>query len=69
MDNQTVEQALMFAGTLNSTASTLGGVAFQELKRRLPGKMEWTGIGLGWLRSLLGQREWILPCVEVNVRL
>jgi len=69
MNNQTVEQALMFAGALNNTASTLGGVAFQELQRRLPGRMEWTGIGLGWLRSLLGQREWVLPCVDINVRL
>ncbi|RPB26307.1 hypothetical protein L211DRAFT_835666 [Terfezia boudieri ATCC MYA-4762] len=29
----------------------------------------WTGIGLDWLRSLVGRREWRLPCVDVNVRL
>jgi len=67
--NQTVEQALMFASALNNTATTLGGVAFQELKRRLPVRAEWTGIGVGWLRSLLGRREWRLPCVDVYVRL
>ncbi|KAF8475644.1 bladder cancer-related protein BC10-domain-containing protein [Kalaharituber pfeilii] len=34
------------------------------------GNMEvWTGIGLDWLRSLIGRREWRLPCVDVNVRL
>ncbi|PLB45419.1 hypothetical protein P170DRAFT_478385 [Aspergillus steynii IBT 23096] len=30
---------------------------------------EWTGIGLEWLRSLLGRREWTLPCVDVKIRL
>ena len=30
---------------------------------------EWTGIGLEWLRSLLGRREWTLPCIDVKVRL
>ncbi|ELR08797.1 hypothetical protein VC83_00767 [Pseudogymnoascus destructans] len=65
----TFEQAVMMAGSMNSTAKTLGGVVFQELQRRLPDRTEWTGIGVGWLRSLLGRREWTLPCVDVNVRL
>ena len=30
---------------------------------------EWTGIGLEWLRSLLGRRELTLPCVDVKIRL
>ena len=30
---------------------------------------EWTGLGLEWLRSLLGKREWTLPCVDVKIRL
>jgi hypothetical protein len=29
----------------------------------------WTGIGLNWLRTGVGRREWRLPCVDVNVRL
>lgn len=65
----TFEQAMIIAGSMNSTAKTLGGVAFQELQKRLPERPEWTGIGVGWLRSLLGRREWTLPCVDVNVRL
>jgi len=30
---------------------------------------QWAGFGLDWLRSLLGRREWRVPCVEVTVRL
>jgi len=66
---QAVEQSLMFMGAMNGTAKTLGGVALQELRRRIPIRPEWTGIGVGWLRSLLGRREWRLPCVDVYVRL
>ena len=29
----------------------------------------WTGIGLNWLRTAFGRREWRLPCVDVVVRL
>jgi hypothetical protein len=27
------------------------------------------GIGIQWLRRLLGRHEWTLPCVGVNIRL
>ncbi|KAI9376643.1 hypothetical protein BJX61DRAFT_488530 [Aspergillus egyptiacus] len=30
---------------------------------------ELTGFGLEWLRSLVGRREWTLPCVDVKVRI
>lgn len=64
--------------TVNTTVTALASAAFEEAKRRispneLPAangqEMEWTGIGLEWLRSLLGKREWTLPCVDVKVRL
>ncbi|EAS37107.1 uncharacterized protein CIMG_02461 [Coccidioides immitis RS] len=65
--------------TMNSTATALATAAFEEAKRRvapsagidLAGDQipQWTGIGLEWLRSLLGRREWTLPCVDVKVRL
>ncbi|KAL2845422.1 hypothetical protein BJY01DRAFT_214215 [Aspergillus pseudoustus] len=29
---------------------------------------ELTGFGLEWLRSLVGRREWTLPCVDVKIR-
>lgn len=60
---------MIFAEAMNSTAKTLGGAALQEIQKRLPERPEWTGIGVGWLRSLLGRREWTLPCVDVKIRL
>jgi hypothetical protein len=63
--------------TMNTTTSTLAGAAVEEAKRRFFNngtaaefrQEEWTGIGLEWLRSLLGRREWTLPCIDVKVRL
>ncbi|GLB09045.1 hypothetical protein AtubIFM57258_004956 [Aspergillus tubingensis] len=71
--------------TVNSTTKALAGAVVEEAQRRLAlnGTLaaasstgtttsahdEWTGIGLEWLRSLLGRREWTLPCVDVKVRL
>jgi hypothetical protein len=67
--DQALEQVMIFAEAMNSTAKTLGGAALQEIQKRLPERPEWTGIGVGWLRSLLGRREWTLPCVDVKIRL
>ncbi|KAL4898322.1 bladder cancer-related protein BC10-domain-containing protein [Aspergillus ambiguus] len=66
--------------TVNTTTKALAGAAVEEAQRRLAlnessvaalrqTQEEWTGIGLEWLRSLLGRREWTLPCVDVKVRL
>lgn len=54
---------------VNDTASALAGLAVESLGRRLHTRTEWTGIGFGWLRSLLGAREWRIPCVDVLIRL
>jgi hypothetical protein len=60
---------------VNTTAAAVAGAAFEEAKRRLlpegmaNARTEWTGMGVEWLRSLLGRREWTLPCVDVKVRL
>ncbi|KAI1637468.1 bladder cancer-related protein BC10-domain-containing protein [Biscogniauxia mediterranea] len=51
---------------LNTTASALAGAAAEELARR---KAEWTGIGIEWLRSLLGKREWRIECMDLYIRL
>lgn len=67
--NQTLEHASILATALNSTAKALAGTAIEEAKRRMAMRAEWTGLGVEWLRSLLGKREWRLPCVEVNIRL
>ncbi|KAB8070078.1 bladder cancer-related protein BC10-domain-containing protein [Aspergillus leporis] len=65
--------------TVNATTKTLAGAVVDEAQRRLApngsseisrsGQEEWTGVGLEWLRSLLGRREWTIPCVDVKVRL
>jgi hypothetical protein len=58
--------------TFNSTAKALAGAALEGAQQRLGVESkpnEWTGVGLEWLRNLLGRREWTLPCVDVKVRL
>ncbi|KAE8308862.1 bladder cancer-related protein BC10-domain-containing protein [Aspergillus transmontanensis] len=66
--------------TVNTTTKTLAGVVVDEAQRRLAlngssaaaglgglVQEEWTGVGLEWLRSLLGRREWTIPCVDVKI--
>ncbi|KAJ5126151.1 hypothetical protein N7448_005463 [Penicillium atrosanguineum] len=58
--------------TFNSTAKALAGAALEGAQQRFGVETkpaEWTGVGLEWLRNLLGRREWTLPCVDVKVRL
>jgi hypothetical protein len=69
LTNQTLEQVSIYAGAFNNTAAALASTALEEAKRQLASRTEWTGIGVEWLRSLLGRREWRLPCVDVYVRL
>lgn len=51
---------------LNSTASALASAAAEELARK---RAEWTGLGMEWLRSLLGRREWRIECMDIYIRL
>ena len=51
---------------LNSAVSTVAGSAFQQLSQT---REEWSGIGMEWLRSLLGRREWRIDCLDVNIHL
>lgn len=62
-------EASFLASAINQTASALAGAAVEELKRRIEITPEWTGIGLEWVRSWLGAREWRLPCLDVYIRL
>ena len=54
------------AEMLGTTATALAGAATDKLART---RVEWTGLGLEWLRSLLGRREWRIDCLDVNIRL
>ncbi|CZR53765.1 uncharacterized protein PAC_03646 [Phialocephala subalpina] len=69
LTNETIEQASIYMGAVNNTATALAGAALEETKKQLAMRTEWTGVGVEWLRSLLGRREWRLPCVDVYIRL
>jgi Bladder cancer-related protein BC10 len=69
MSSDTLGRLGVYATALNNTAFALAGTALEEAKRQIAVKTEWTGIGVEWLRSLLGRREWRLPCVDVYIRL
>jgi hypothetical protein len=69
LTNHTFDQASIYLGALNNTAVALASTALEEAKRQMALRAEWTGLGVEWLRSLLGRREWRVPCVDVNIRL
>ncbi|CAN8104582.1 unnamed protein product [Discula destructiva] len=54
---------------LNTTANALIGAAADRLGVATQARTEWTGIGLEWMRSLLGKREWRIECLDVYIRL
>ncbi|CAK7208715.1 hypothetical protein SBRCBS47491_000185 [Sporothrix bragantina] len=64
--NELQDTVTMAAQLFNSTVSTVADSAFNQLAQT---KEEWTGIGMEWLRSLLGRREWRIDCLDVNIRL
>jgi hypothetical protein len=51
---------------LSTTAGALATAATEQITRA---KVEWTGLGLEWLRSLLGRREWRIDCLDLYIRL
>lgn len=69
--------AEFLVNAVNETAIALAGAAVGEVKRRVLGGgdggqgqgREWTGLGLEWVRSWLGAREWRVECLDVYVRL
>ncbi|KAJ2902145.1 bladder cancer-related bc10 [Zalerion maritima] len=46
---------------MNTTAGALASAAAEELARK---RAEWTGLGIEWLRHLLGKREWRIEWLE-----
>ncbi|KAI8724470.1 hypothetical protein NCS52_00016200 [Fusarium sp. LHS14.1] len=51
---------------VNTTASAIAKAASEDLAAR---RAEWTGLGIEWLRNLLGKREWRIDCMDIYVRL
>lgn len=62
--NATVSVAV--AEMVNRTARGFAGVLPDRL---IEARTEWTGLGMEWLRSLLGKREWRIDCLDVYIRL
>lgn len=62
-------------GEFNSTVAAMVGTTAKGLAQAVLGEVgsrshpEWTGLGLEWLRQLLGQREWRIDCMDLYIRL
>jgi hypothetical protein len=62
-------------GDFNSTVAAMVGTTAKGLAQAVLGEVssrshpEWTGLGLEWLRQLLGQREWRIDCMDLYIRL
>ena len=67
--NHETETEAFLATAIADTGLALAGAAAEELRRRIGPKSEWTGIGVEWIRSWLGAREWRVPCLDVYIRL
>ncbi len=61
--------ASFLATAINQTATALATAVAEEVGRKIDIRPEWTGIGVEWIRSWLGAREWRLPCLDVYIRL
>lgn len=51
---------------VNTTAGALVTAAAEKVSQT---RVEWTGLGLEWLRGLLGKREWRVDCLDLYIRL
>lgn len=54
------------AEMVNSTAGAFATVVSDRIAAT---RAEWTGLGMEWLRSLLGRREWRIDCLDIYIRL
>ncbi|QPH19688.1 hypothetical protein C2857_004980 [Epichloe festucae Fl1] len=50
----------------NSTAKALASAAVDDMSAR---RAEWTGVGVEWLRTFLGKREWRIDCMDISIQL
>ncbi|KAI9840920.1 MAG: hypothetical protein M1838_003856 [Thelocarpon superellum] len=67
--NVSMENASILAAAADQTVAAVATAAVEEVKRRIHLRPEWTGLGVEWIRSLLGRREWRVPCLDVHIRL
>ncbi|SCV50868.1 uncharacterized protein FFB14_11681 [Fusarium fujikuroi] len=50
----------------NTTVAAIIKSASDDLAAR---RAEWSGLGIEWLRNLLGKREWRIDCMDIYIRL
>lgn len=50
----------------NTTVAAIIKSASDDLAVR---RAEWSGLGIEWLRNLLGKREWRIDCMDIYIRL
>ncbi|KAF5027443.1 hypothetical protein F66182_464 [Fusarium sp. NRRL 66182] len=53
-------------GMVNTTVAAIIKSAGEDLAAR---RAEWSGLGIEWLRNLLGKREWRIDCMDIYIRL
>ncbi|CEF73799.1 hypothetical protein FGSG_01633 [Fusarium graminearum PH-1] len=51
---------------VNTTVAAIVKSASEDLEAR---RVEWSGLGIEWLRNLLGKREWRIDCMDIYIRL
>ncbi|KAG6319236.1 hypothetical protein E4U44_007151 [Claviceps purpurea] len=61
-----VDAAALFNATVVDMAKALAGAAADDMAAK---RAEWTGLGLEWLRTWLGKREWRIECMDIAIQL
>ncbi|KAL2350439.1 hypothetical protein BJ546DRAFT_117766 [Cryomyces antarcticus] len=69
VQNVPFETVSLIASAINDTMVSLAGAALEGVKRRTTPTPIANGSGAEWMKSLLGKKEWRIPCVDVLVRL
>lgn len=70
--NGTVDAAKALAGLAGAELERATAMLSDAARRSMAGsasrqQQEWTGLGIEWLRSLLGRREWRIECMDVTI--
>jgi len=61
--------ATVTAVVTDMISTTAGAMATAATEKMAQTRADWTGVGLEWLRSLLGKREWRVDCLDLSIRL
>jgi len=67
LDDLNATTSAVVVEMLNTTMGALVNATAEQMTRAT--RVEWTGLGLEWLRSLLGKREWRVECLDLYIRL